>query len=212
MVSDMHEPVRTHVVKSIDQLRALLDRKRVAILRMLAEEALTVKQMADRMGLVPASVHYHVKVLERSGLVALVEIREKSGILEKYYRAIAREFQVDPSLGGAPEAPGLALDTLIRDMRSSVSHLQQVGEADPLINVQLVNVNLSREAAERFVSRLCELATEFRAAEQPDAPGAYSLALAIYPSALRPVRLQDERGDESDGRDEGDGRDEPSGV
>ncbi len=99
MESRSREPAGTYVVSDIDELRALLDSKRVVILRMLAEESLTVKQLADRMGLVPASVHYHVKVLERSGLVALVDTKEKSGILEKYYRSIAREFQVDPSLG-----------------------------------------------------------------------------------------------------------------
>lgn len=212
MPADASDPVQVYVVSSIDELRALLDRKRVAILRMLAEEELTVKQMADRMGLVPASVHYHVKVLEKVGLVTLVEIREKSGILEKYYRAIAREFQVDPSLGSAPEAPGLALDTIVRDMRSSVNYLQQAGEADPFINVQLVSVNLSREQAERFAVRLHDLAMEFGEAEQPDAPGAYSLALAVYPSVPRPGRVGDAPPTSGrEGRREEDGRDEPSG-
>lgn len=202
MESRPYEPTGIYVVRCIDELRALLDRKRVVILRMLAEEPLTVKQLADRMGLVPASVHYHVKVLERCGLVALVEIREKSGILEKYYRSIAREFQVDPSLGSAPEAPGLALDVLIRDMRSSISHLQQVGDTDPLMNVQLVNVNLSREAASRFAGRLHELAAEFKAAEEPGAHEAYALALAVYPSAPRPARPVGDKSDEEEGCDE----------
>ena len=188
MESRSREPAGIYVVSDIDELRALLDSKRVVILRMLAEESLTVKQLADRMGLVPASVHYHVKVLERSGLVALVEVKEKSGILEKYYRSIAREFQVDPSLGSTPEAPGLALDALIRDMRSAVNHLQQIDEADPFINVQLVNVNLSRDAAARFAGRLHELAAEFRVADEPSAREAYSLALALYPCAPRLTR------------------------
>ena len=90
MESRSREPAGTYVVSDIDELRALLDSKRVVILRMLAEESLTVKQLADRMGLVPASVHYHVKVLERSGLVALVEVKEKSGILEKYVKLKSR--------------------------------------------------------------------------------------------------------------------------
>lgn len=202
MVSAPFEPTGTYVLRNIDELRALLDRKRVVILRMLAEEALTVKQLADRMGLVPASVHYHVKVLERAGLVALVEVKEKSGILEKYYRSVAREFQVDPSLGSEPEAPGLALDALIRDMRSSVNHLQHTGDADPLINVQLVNVNLSRDTAARFAGRLHELAEEFKASEEPNAHEAYALALAVYPSAPRPARSMDEKGDGEERCDE----------
>jgi DNA-binding transcriptional ArsR family regulator len=202
MKSRPHEPMGTYVVRNIDELRALLDRKRVVILRTLAEESLTVKQLADRMGLVPASVHYHVKVLERVGLVALVDTKEKSGLLEKYYRSVAREFQVDPSLGREPQAPGLALDALIRDMRSSVSHLQQIGDTDPLINVQLVNVNLSREAAGRFAGRLHELAAEFKAAEEPGAHEAYALALAVYPSAPRPARSMGEEGDGEERCDE----------
>lgn len=202
MHSRSHEPAGTYVVSNIDELRALLDRKRVVILRMLAAEPLTVKQLADRMGLVPASVHYHVKVLERSGLVALVEVKEKSGILEKYYRSIAREFQVDPSLGRAPEAPGLALDALIRDMRSSITHLQQTGNTDPLINVQLVNVRLGRDVAARFAARLHDLAAEFSAAEEPDAEGTYALALAVYPSAPGPALRAGDEDDGEEGRDE----------
>ena len=209
MEPTQREPASTYMVKNIDELRALLDRKRVVILRQLSEEPLTVKQIADRMGLVPASVHYHVKVLERAGLVSLVEIREKSGILEKYYRAIAREFQVDPSLGNEPEAPGLALDALMRDMRSSGEYLRQLGDADPLINVQLVSVNLSREAAARFAGRLHELAQEFGEAEEPEALEAYSIALAVYPSAPKPVQTAGVDGEEIH-EEEGDDHDGPS--
>ena len=84
-------------------------------------------------------------------------------------------------------------------MRSSISHLQQVGDTDPLINVQLVNVNLSREAAEQFAGRLHELAEEFKAAEEPGAHEAFALALAVYPSAPRPALRAGEKNGEEEG-------------
>ena len=59
---------------------------------------MTVTQLAEVLGIPPNKVHYHVRELERVGLVRLVETREKGGILEKYYRPVARNFKVPDDL------------------------------------------------------------------------------------------------------------------
>jgi DNA-binding transcriptional ArsR family regulator len=59
---------------------------------------MTVTQLGEALGVAPARVHYHVRELERVGLLHLAETREKGGILEKYYRPVARTLDIRRSL------------------------------------------------------------------------------------------------------------------
>src|SRR5579863_681313 len=95
MMDDIPE---VYELASIEQLRAVSDRLRLRIADLLARRAMTVAQLSAELGLAHAKVHYHVRELEQVGLVRLVETREKSGILEKYYRAVARGFSLAPTL------------------------------------------------------------------------------------------------------------------
>lgn len=95
----MTEPIPdTYELQRVDQLKAIADELRQRILFLLADEPLTVTQLGDRLGVAPAKAHYHVRELERVGLLHLVETRERGGILEKYYRSIARDVEVPRSL------------------------------------------------------------------------------------------------------------------
>lgn len=89
-------------IETVEQLRAIADLLRLRIVEMLEKRAMTVTQLGDELGLAPAKVHYHVRELERVGLLALVETREKGGILEKYYQPIAHEISVSKALFSAP--------------------------------------------------------------------------------------------------------------
>lgn len=85
-------------IESLEQLRAITDELRVRILDHLTYQPLTVTQLGERLGVAPAKAHYHVRELERVGLVKLVATRENRGILEKYYRATARTLRVPDGL------------------------------------------------------------------------------------------------------------------
>lgn len=94
----MNEIPEIYYLENLEQLRAIADRFRCRIVETLAYEAMTAKQLANLLGEPPAKTHYHVRELERVGLVRLVETREKGGILEKYYRAVARRLNVPGTL------------------------------------------------------------------------------------------------------------------
>ncbi len=85
-------------LETIEQMRAIADQLRQRVMRELLEEPRTVTQVAEALGLAPAKVHYHVRELERVGLVKLVFTREKGGILEKYFQPVARNLFVDDDL------------------------------------------------------------------------------------------------------------------
>lgn len=85
-------------INSIEQLRTVSDMLRMRIVDILQEKPMTVTQLGETLGMAPAKVHYHVRELERVGLLRLVETREKGGILEKYYQPIAHEISVAKDL------------------------------------------------------------------------------------------------------------------
>jgi DNA-binding transcriptional ArsR family regulator len=94
----MDEIPAIYEADSLEQVRALADELRVRIFSLLAQEPLTVTQVGKALDVAPAKIHYHVRELERVGLVRQVFTREKSGILEKYYRAVAKDISVSRSL------------------------------------------------------------------------------------------------------------------
>lgn len=85
-------------LETLEQLRAIADELRSRIAEALVHRAMTVTQLGEMLGQAPAKIHYHVRELERVGLIRLVATREKSGILEKYYRAVARSLTASKTL------------------------------------------------------------------------------------------------------------------
>ena len=85
-------------LETLEQLRAIADELRSRIAEALIHRAMTVTQLGELLGQAPAKIHYHVRELERVGLIRLVATREKSGILEKYYRAVARSLTASKML------------------------------------------------------------------------------------------------------------------
>ena len=87
-----------YYIDSLEQMRAVADDLRRRIVDSLSARAMTVTQLGDLLGIAPAKAHYHVRELERVGLVRLVMTREKGGVLEKYYRTIAKVLTVSPDV------------------------------------------------------------------------------------------------------------------
>ncbi|MBA2287282.1 MAG: helix-turn-helix domain-containing protein [Ktedonobacteraceae bacterium] len=103
-------------VETIEQVRAMADELRVRIIKQLVLQAMTVTQLADVFGEAPNKLHYHVRELERVGLLKKVETRERGGILEKYYRAVARDINIPKTLllGMAPDEAAAMLNEVIQ--------------------------------------------------------------------------------------------------
>lgn len=94
----MDEIPEFYNVQNIEQLRGIADSLRLRIFEALAQRAMTATQVGEELQIAAPKAHYHVRELERLGLVKLVETRERGGILEKYYRAIARNLIAPPQL------------------------------------------------------------------------------------------------------------------
>jgi DNA-binding transcriptional ArsR family regulator len=113
----------------------------------LLDEPSSATRLAERIGMPRQRVNYHLRALERGGLIALVERRQRRGFEERLYGLCARELLVDPGvLGGAsPRGEGLGLG--LRERFSSANLLR--------VAARLVrDVAFLRERAKRARKRL----------------------------------------------------------
>ncbi len=77
-------------------IKILVDEKRQEVLNVLrnSKQAMTVKQISEKLGVKPANVHFHVKKLEDIGILHLVKTEEIHGIIAKYYEPTAMIFKL----------------------------------------------------------------------------------------------------------------------
>jgi len=128
-------PRGLHTLTDLEQVRVLADPLRLKILAAFAEAPRTTKQVAEGLGEKPTRLYHHVEALERVGLITLTKTAPKRGTVEKYYRAVASQFQVPAALF-APEGQhtpesGLTalLDTVRRELLACVHSRPAPGEA-----------------------------------------------------------------------------------
>jgi DNA-binding transcriptional ArsR family regulator len=111
----------TLVLKEPEQLKALGHPLRVRVLEMLGQEGesgewqLTNRELAQRLGVDPGHLHFHVRMLLKAGLIELAEANGRGR--EKPYRAVAKVFRVSPELlatGGASDIQAAMIDQVQR--------------------------------------------------------------------------------------------------
>ena len=84
------------VIEDPAAAEASLDPIRTTILRELVRPG-SATQLAVRVGLPRQKVNYHLKALERHGLVELVEERRKGNVTERVLQATAASYLISPS-------------------------------------------------------------------------------------------------------------------
>lgn len=178
-----------YTISDIKQLKALSHASRVKILSSLAEKPMTAKQLADQFGEEPAKTSYHVKQLLKVGLVELKFTREtQNGIIEKYYQAIAKEFQTDPYLARQPEGRNHLETGFLRELNRTQSDflrayradLERTGgkeDAGQVTAHGFFRVNVAPESLPAFVAELEKLVAKYENAE-----GAYAFHYLAFPA------------------------------
>jgi DNA-binding transcriptional ArsR family regulator len=186
-------------IKDRETLKVIADPLRAQIMEALTTEPLTVKQVADRLGLAPSKLYYHVNMLEKFGFIRVVETRQVANMLEKTFQAVASQLDIAPALLTTTSDEGKdtvyalitsTLDTTREDMLRSLQaryHQLDEGAAEKPRNVVINrDVRYIPDArAEEFAERIKSLLKEFGESEvPPGTPGAmnYGLALAFYPN------------------------------
>jgi DNA-binding transcriptional ArsR family regulator len=109
------QPPAVRTLASVDELKALSDPTRLAILQTLMRATpdlpvMSVKEIAEALGESQTKLYRHVRQLESAGLIRVAASRMVSGILEQRYQAAQRDLSLAPAFlrENVEEAEGLA--------------------------------------------------------------------------------------------------------
>ena len=155
------------VVDSAEQHRALGNLTRHRILGLLLDRAMTGAQLAEALGVLKGSVSFHLRTLERAGLVRVVRTRPVRGVTERY-----RRFELD--------RPGSEVNAGPMLLRTVAGEAERAGSTPaPTDLTTLTRARLDPERAAHFQARLTALIDDFTAEPASD-EAAYTLAVAFF--------------------------------
>lgn len=86
-------PAPEMTISDLETLKVLADPLRLSILEYLMRSS-TVKRIAEKIHKPATKLYYHFNLLEKHGLIVLVDTRIVSGIIEKHYQAAAKIYRV----------------------------------------------------------------------------------------------------------------------
>jgi len=138
----------------------------------LLREPASATELAAALDLPRQKVNYHVRALERAGLLELVEERRRRGCTERVLQATADAYIVDPGVMGPPESrvharDRFAADHLVATAAQAVRDVSRMQQAASAAGTRLLTFTV--EAEVRFaqpadVHRFADLVTDAIAA------------------------------------------------
>ncbi|HVC27873.1 MAG TPA: winged helix-turn-helix domain-containing protein [Nitrososphaerales archaeon] len=176
--------VAIRVIPDQKVAKLLVDPIKRQILRHLAEEELTQKMLAERLGIADPSVYYHLKELKAAGMVVVARSEpEKHGIIQKFYTADALYFVAD--YAKVPlDLRRYFLDVNLERLRGVFAILRALRG----ITIALSSSEMEK-LADRLAYSLAEVAKEHQ--DWPLSGGRESLIITLYGEALQRVIEKD---------------------
>ncbi|MFS0913256.1 ArsR/SmtB family transcription factor [Microbacterium sp. 179-I 3D2 NHS] len=179
-----------------DVVRAALSPVRRRMLELL-REPLSASGLAEAMSAPRQRVNYHLKELEKAGLVELVEERQRRGFTERVFRARHDRLLVDPGVVGSAFAgiqDDYAAEHLVDVAAGTVREVARMQAAADDAGQRLLTFTIESEV--RFAEpgdlhRFAEALTDAvrRTVESFDAPDGrpYRLIAGAHPSPRTPT-------------------------
>ena len=193
------KPAPLHIIKDLEAAKSIADPFRLQIIEVLLSGPLTVKQIANKLGLAPSKLYYHVNTLEKHDLIQVVDTTIHGNIIEKHYWVTAYDYHLDKDLynfnvtdsEGKENIISMALTTLdttredfIRSIEARAFNLEHGAEPHPrnVINFREI-AHIPDDKIEEFQERLHALHKEF--SEMDDSENMdghpWALTLLLYP-------------------------------
>lgn len=204
----IHQPEAEHLIDDLEALKVYFDPMRSRIMRTVAYTPRAVQEIAQELDVPFTRLYYHMGLLEKHGLIRVVETRNLSGAVEeKYYQIAARSFVIDRALltvssedGGDEKIDGLEiiLGTMFDDAMGAIRTSIHEGKLDvnktsPEQNAMLVRngrFRIPKEKESEFHQKFLDLMTEMATSGCDDAPDTcvdYGLMIAFFPSVAPPI-------------------------
>lgn len=193
------KPAPVLIIKDLETLKIMADPLRNQILEILAPEKQTINQIAEKLGLSPSKLYYHINLLEKHGLIQEVNTIVKANIIEKVYWITAYECKMDHDLFNfsTPEGQESVItamvtpidstrEDIVRSLEARATALEKGAEQHPREVVIFREVRkMSDQTADKFTERLKQVLEDFENFEgdnDSDDSHMRALTLAFYPS------------------------------
>jgi DNA-binding transcriptional ArsR family regulator len=128
------------------QAASLLDPVRMRMLDLLKEPD-SASGVARRMNLPRQKANYHLKELEKHGLVTFLEARKKGNCMERIVQATARHYLIDPSVFG--KFPKLqdrfSSDYLIASAGCAITEVAELSARARAVQQKLATMTMTTE-------------------------------------------------------------------
>jgi predicted ArsR family transcriptional regulator len=161
------------------EFKAMAHPLRMRILRLCRHDALTNKQIADRLGRDPATTLHHVRTLCKTGFLAAEPARTGTrGALEKPYRATDKSWILSVAGG----------DDLITGVVAGLDALREElidAGPDAVVYNSRLGLRLSPEEVAELSARLDQLAEEYHARVPTEGGSSVGLHLTLHHLATK---------------------------
>jgi DNA-binding transcriptional ArsR family regulator len=172
----------TRTIDSAEAIKAIADPLRLQLLQLLmiaSDRTWSVKEMAAELGQPVTKLYHHVKLLHNADLIADVETRVVSGIVEHRYRANQKGFRLDDSLFAAPELRHDAIaevSALLDATRDDLLDYLYREDADfDQVNISKSHVRLTPEEIDRVKATVEALLADYAGTREDPARAALPL-------------------------------------
>ncbi len=190
------QPDDEFVIEDLETLHVISDPLRLQLLGAIIEQPKPVKQIAAELEVDQIKLYYHFKMLEKYKLVKVVEERIISGIVEKVYRARARQLRVaDKLLATSPVKEDDSTESMLnyvfdksraklkKGIQENALESNRNAQPQQRYIAQRGSMRLPPDQARQFFERLEKLSEEyFEKQANPASYGDwYDFVVAMYP-------------------------------
>lgn len=194
-----YKPAPVLMIEDLETLKIMADPLRNQILEILAPEKQTINQVAEKLGLSPSKLYYHINLLEKHGLIQEVDTIVKANIIEKVYWITAYECKMDHDLFNfsTPEGQESVItamvtpidstrEDIVRSLEARATALDHGAEQHPREVVIFREVRkMNDKTADQFTERIKQVLEDFENFEgddDSDDSHTRALTVAFYPS------------------------------
>lgn len=154
------------LITDLETLKIIADPTRLEVMRTLKKPR-TVKEVAELLDTDPTKLYYHIRQLEKHELIRVVETNVVSGIIEKTYQIVARQFRIEDGLLATTEMTDENIDTLfgaIFDVtKDEIRHSIHAGLMKPGEKTQPEKHSIAKTAMKLTEAQTIELYNQLEA-------------------------------------------------
>ena len=162
---------RELVLTEPSQLKAIAHPVRTRLLNAVEAEPRSAKQLATDLDLTHGNVGHHLKVLEKAGLVEVIEERKVRALTERIFAPTYQRLRIEMGNGGVDRLRFLFEQAAREAAPQDDQPFEEQG--------RLYSVQMTGPRAAEFAARLVALADEFGASDEPDGT-MFGFAGAVY--------------------------------